>query len=446
MKQRLEQKQTQKLILTQTLKQSIELLQYSQVELEKKLEEIIKENPFLIVKKRNYVPEWFFKLYYDPEASLRKQKALENTAYSNTNLYSHLKQQIAYLKFTEKEKEAADILISSLDKNGFLIHQPEYLLQSFGFDSDKILEIRKKISSLDPIGCCTLNYIESLIFQLEIQYPEMQESKNAISLLKECVEELENQDWKRIQEKLKLTKEEIQKAISLIRTLNPFPGKEYSNDNITYIEPDVYVIIDENQEDPFVIFLNDRLLKNIEFNKNYIEQIKKEKHISNEELKNLKTKLFTTEYFIRSLEQRNQTLLEVTKSIVNHQKNFFLYKKEILPLRLKDVAEDVNIHISTVSRITAHKYIYTKWGIFELKTFFKRGFKSLYNENKKISPDTIKNLIQEIISKEDKKNPLKDNEISEILLYRGIKIARRTISKYRKELNIPSVSNRIQNI
>lgn len=148
MKQRLEQKQVQKLVLTQTLKQSIELLQYSQLELENKLEEIAKDNPFLVVKKRNYVPVWFTNYYYDPEASLKKQKALENTA-SSTNLYTHLKEQINYLKFTEKEKEAVDILISSLDKNGFLIHEPEYLLQSFGFDSDTILKIRKKIASLD---------------------------------------------------------------------------------------------------------------------------------------------------------------------------------------------------------------------------------------------------------------------------------------------------------
>lgn len=444
MKQRLEQKQVQKLVLTQTLKQSIELLQYSQLELENKLEEIAKDNPFLVVKKRNYVPVWFTNYYYDPEASLKKQKALENTA-SSTNLYTHLKEQINYLKFTEKEKEAVDILISSLDKNGFLIHEPEYLLQSFGFDSDTILKIRKKIASLDPIGCCALNYIESLIFQLEIQYPSLKESKMAIYLLKECVNELENQDWSKIQEKSKLTIEDIQKAISLIRTLNPFPGKDYSSNDITYIEPDVYVLIEETREDPFIIFLNDKLIKNIEFNKDYINQIKGE-NISKEGIKKLKEKLFTTEFFVRSIEQRNQALLEVTKSIVKHQRDFFLYKKEIVPLRLKDVAEDVDLHISTISRITTHKYVYTRWGIFELKAFFKRGFKSLYNRNHKVSPETIKNLIKEIISKEDKKNPLKDKEISEILLYKGIKIARRTISKYRKELHIPSVSNRIQNI
>lgn len=284
-----------------------------------------------------------------------------------------------------------------------------------------------------------------MIFQLEIQYPNLKESKIAIYLLKECVNELENQDWSKIQEKSKLTIEDIQKAISLIRTLNPFPGKDYSSNDITYIEPDVYVLIEETREDPFIIFLNDKLIKNIEFNKDYINQIKGE-NISKEGIKKFKEKLFTTEFFVRSIEQRNQALLEVTKSIVKHQRDFFLYKKEIVPLRLKDVAEDVDLHISTISRITTHKYVYTRWGIFELKAFFKRGFKSLYNRNHKVSPETIKNLIKEIISKEDKKNPLKDKEISEILLYKGIKIARRTISKYRKELHIPSVSNRIQNI
>ncbi|MFN3603667.1 MAG: RNA polymerase factor sigma-54 [Leptonema sp. (in: bacteria)] len=440
MKQRLEQKQLQKLILTQTLKQSIELLQYSQQELEEKLEEIAKENPFLVIKKKNYIPTWFINLYYDKDAAIKKQKAIENVATTNTSLYSVLREQLKYLKLTEQEKEAADILISSLDKNGFLLQDPEYLLKPFSLSFEQILNLRKKLASLDPIGCCALNYIESLIFQLEIQYPDLEESKNAIYLLKECIQELENQDWKTLEKKSGLTKEKIQKAISLMRTLNPFPGKDYVSENTVYIEPDVYVLIDQTKEDPFIIFLNDKIIKNIEFNKEYIDQIQQKNEISTAEMRKLKNKYYTAQFLIRSIEQRNQTLIEVTKSIVNFQKDFFLYKKEIQPLRLKDIAEEVQLHISTVSRITSRKYVYTKWGIYELKYFFKRGFKN--SHNRKIAPEKIKELIKEIISKEDKKNPLRDKEISEILLYKGIKIARRTIAKYRKELSIPSVSGR----
>lgn len=442
MKQRLEQKQVQKLILTQTLKQSIELLQYSQLELQEKLEEIAKENPFLVVKKKNFIPSWFSSLYYDKEAADRKQKALENFASNNQSLYSHLKEQFRFLKLSEKEQEAADILISSLDKNGFLIHDPKYLLHTFNFTEEEILRIRKKIASLDPVGCCAIDYIESLIFQLEILHPDLEESKNGIYLLKNCIKELENQDWAAIEKKSSLTKSKIQNAISLIRTLNPFPGKDFFTEEMVYIEPDIYVLVKENDPESFDIFLNDKIVKNIEFNKNYIQQVQKENSLSSEELKKIKNQYFTAQFLIHSIEQRNQTLLEVTRSIVNFQKDFFLYKKEIKPLRLKDVADDLNLHISTVSRITTHKYVYTKWGIFELKYFFRRGFKSLQN-NKKLTPEDIKNLIKEIIAKEDKKNPLKDKEIAEILLYKGIKVARRTVAKYRKELNIPSVSERM---
>ncbi len=447
MKQKIEQRQIQKLVLTQTLKQSIELLQYSQLELQEKLEEEAKDNPFLTIKKKKeFIPLGLFDRYVDYEATERKHKAIENIAAKTQSLYSHLLEQVEYCDLTEKEKEAAKILITCLDRNGFLTQDPEKLLKPFHFSPEEILKIRKKIAGLDPVGCCALDYLESLKFQLEYK-DDIPELKDAIFLLDHFKKELEDQNFEEIKRKTDFDDLKLKKILSLIRTLNPFPGRQYSNEEIVYIEPDVYVFVEEIEENgtkdyKIEVVLNDKTLQNIEFNKEYIKQVQQEKQLSKQELEELKKKYYNAKILIQAIQQRNETLLKVVQSIAKFQKEFFVTGKNLVPLKLKDVADDVGVHESTISRITRHKYVHTKWGIFELKYFFRRGLKRISQETK-ITTEKVKELIREIIEKEDKTIPLKDQEITNILIKKGIKIARRTVSKYRKELGIPSVDERI---
>ncbi|GIX41811.1 MAG: RNA polymerase sigma-54 factor [Leptospiraceae bacterium] len=445
MKQKIEQRQIQKLILTQSLKQSIELLQYSQLELQEKLEEEAKENPFIKIKKKEFIPIGIFEGYVDYEATERKHKAIENVAAKTQSLYTILEEQIEYLNLSDKEREAARILISSLDKNGFLSQDPEKLLKPLGFSSEEIYELRKKIASLEPYGCCALNYIESLLFQLELKQ-DISEAKDANFLLQNFQKELEDKDFEAIKKKTGFDDKKIQRILSLLRTLNPFPGLPYSNEETIYIEPDVYVFVEEihlngDKDYKIEVILNDKTLQNIEFNKEYIKQVQQEKQLSKKELEELKKKYYNAQTLIHAIQQRNETLLKVAKSIVKFQREFFITGKNLQPLKLKDIAEDVGLHESTVSRITTNKYVYTRWGIFELKYFFRRGLKSINKENA-VTTDKVKELIKEIINNEDKTIPLKDQEIADILIKKGIKIARRTVAKYRKELGIPSVSER----
>ncbi|MCS7205322.1 MAG: RNA polymerase factor sigma-54 [Leptospiraceae bacterium] len=446
LRQRLEQKQIQKLILTQTLKQSIELLLYSQEELLQRLEEEAKTNPFLKVKKRNYIPR-FFDSFIDYEATEKKYKAIENIAAKGVSLYSHLLSQLNELKLSEKEEEAARILITSLDKNGFLTINPESILSHLGLNSEEILQLRKKIASLDPVGCGALDFFESMIFQLEQR--NVPEAKEAIYLLQNFRAEIENQDFNTIKQKTGYSDEKLKAIFSLLRTLNPFPGREYSNDETIYIEPDVYVFTEPIFEDGKVIdykldvVLNEKVHQNIELQKEYYKQLQKDPQIDKSKKEELRKKFHQAQFLMYAIEQRNQTLLKVAQSIVEHQKEFILTGSNLRPLKLKDIAEKLNIHESTVSRVTTNKYIYTKQGVFELKSFFKRGLKQLHRDHP-ISVDKVKEYIKEIIQNEDKQIPLKDKEIAELLLRKGIRIARRTVTKYRKELNLPPANQRVK--
>lgn len=445
MKQRLEQKQLQKLILSQSLKQSIELMQYSQLELEQKLLEESNENPFIKIKKKEFIPFVQFDKFIDYEASDKKQKAIENIADNTKTLYSQLLEQLQQIKLNEKELEGAKILLTSLDENGFLSQDPEYLLKPLGLTTEQIYHLRKKIASLEPYGCCAMDYMESLIFQLELK-ADIPESKDAILLLTSYKSELEQKDFTTIKEKTGFNDKKLNQILSLIRTLNPFPGRQYARDTTVYIQPDVYVFVQElegSNDYKIEVVLNDKTLNRMEFNKDYIKQVQQEKSLSKEELAELRKKYYNAQYLIYAIQQRNETLLNVTKSIVNFQREFFITGKNLHALKLKDVAEDIGVHESTVSRITTRKYVFTKWGIYELKYFFRRGLKNIYTEDS-ITIDEIKKLILQIIESEDKSIPLKDQEILQILLNKGIKISRRTVAKYRQELGILSSSKRIK--
>ncbi len=440
MKQIIQQKQIQKLILTQDLKQTLEILQYSYIELEEMLEQESEENPFL-KKRNNHVPFWDVYQPLDYTASEKKQKAIENLPQKNQSLYSHLWEQIVEYHFTEKQKEAAKIIISSLDKNGFLTTDIQDLLSSFKMSEEEMIYIKKTIAQLDPPGCGAKDYVESMILQLEQK--NLPEAKDATLLLSSYKQELEEGNFDIIKQKTGLDDQKIQKALSLMRTLNPFPGKNYSVEEIVYIQPDLYIFFEDEKN--YKIVLNERDLHNYDVDKENFHKILNDKNLSKDKINELKKKYRTAQNLIRSIHLRNSTLLSLGEALIKFQLSFFYFGKNHLnPLRIKDVADELKLHSSTISRIARNKYVYTKWGTFPLKFFFKRGIKKL-SKDEMISTDKVKQTIREIIQKEDKEIPLRDKEIAEILIKKfNIKIARRTIAKYRKEMNIPSAHERVK--
>lgn len=442
-KQRLEQKQIQKLVLTQTLKQSIELLQYSQLELLEKIEEEARSNPFLKIKNKYY--PGFFDTFTDYEATERKAKAIENTAERQKSLASHLLSQLPDLSLTPEETEAARILITSLDRNGFLTINPVEALSFLNMEPEKIQQLRRKIATLDPPGCCAVDFMESLVFQLEQK--DIPEAKDAIYLLTNFAGELERKDLESIVRKTGFTEEKLRSLLALLRTLDPFPGRKYSSEETVYIEPDVYVFVETQStngktEYRIHVTLNEKWRHYIDFRKEEYVSLARKK-LEKTQKEELRKKYQHAQFLLYAMEHRNATLLKVAKVIVEFQREYFLTGKNLHPLRLKDVAEAASIHESTVSRITTNKYLHCRWGVKELKSFFRRGLKHFHSE-KGISVDKVKELIKEIVEKEDKTIPLKDKEIADILIKKGIRIARRTVAKYRKELQIPSANDRME--
>ena len=257
-----------------------------------------------------------------------------------------------------------------------------------------------------------------------------------IKLIDQHLDYLEERFFKKISAKLKIRIELIIEAIKRIKEYNPKPGQEFNSDRIDYVIPDVFVIKTENGYD---ITLNDEGIPRLRISPYYQNLLKKS--TSGETKDYLEEKHKAALWFLKSIDQRRQTIYKVGKSIVKLQEEFFdLGLSYLKPMILKDVAKDIDMHESTVSRITTNKYIDTPQGIFELKYFFHSGIKSYMGDN--MSSVRVKNIIQEIISSEDEKQPLTDDQMVQELMRKNIKIARRTITKYRKELNIQPAGKR----
>ncbi len=358
---------------------------------------------------------------------------------TSDSIQDHLFWQVEMSHFTEIDKSIAMAIIDSIDESGYLNASCEEIVESLDSEDAEIEEVEcvlKRIQLLDPIGAGARNVQECLLIQLK-QYaddtPWLEEAKN---LIKEYADLLGSKDYRTLMRKTKLKEEQLKEVMRLLKTLNPRPGSAISTKEPEYIVPDVNVY---KNKGIWMVELNNDALPALAVNETYAQIAKTSKNQNDSQF--IKSHLQEAKWFIKSLESRNETLLKVSHCIVSRQKEFFEKGPEkMIPMVLNDVAEMVDMHESTISRVTTQKYMHTPRGIFELKYFFSSHVATDSGEN--ASSTAIRALIKKLIADEPPAKPLSDSKIAQLLAEQGIKVARRTIAKYRESLNIPPSNQR----
>ncbi len=370
----------------------------------------------------------------------------------------HLRQQIGMLELDDLEETIADQIIGSIDEDGYLRRQLESIKDDMMFHqgvevSDQQLEsVLSTIQHLDPIGIGSRTLQECLIVQLEVKDEDTIGRQVAIEILRDNYKAFTMKHFEQLQRKINVSKEELKAGFDLILKLNPKPGEGDVSSGNHYITPDFMVRYNE-EDDDFTIRLNGKNAPALKISKAYREMLQniasarkkgeKPTAVSKETKQFLKTKMDSAKWFINSIEQRRLTMAKVMETMVALQENFFRHGAgHLRPMILKDIAEKINMDISTVSRVVNGKYVQTEFGVFELKYFFSEGLST--DDGPDVSNKEIKALIRKIIEAEEKRRPLSDNKIATILDEQGFNIARRTVSKYREQLGIPVARMRKQ--
>lgn len=361
-----------------------------------------------------------------------KRKFIEGVLTRPESLHDHLLWQLKLQPISDKWYNIGEMLILNIDENGFHIEPPELLVKED--DIEILYNMMKMIQGFDPIGVCTKDYKEALLVQIE-NHPDPHPL--SYQVIEQYLEYLEKGKYKEIVKRLHISDEGIKGVLHFIRTLDPLPGRNYATETPKFVIPDVRVMIKEGE---FHIILNDEDIPVLGINP-FFDKIKSStKHGEEKNAKMfVSSSINDAKWFIKSINQRNNTLLKVCKAVVEFQRDFFRRgSKYLVPLTLKDISQEIGVHEATVSRITTGKYIQTEFGIFELKYFFTNSISGSGSTGSRFSKEGVKQIIKEIIHNEGGEANLSDNRIVDILANSGIKIARRTVSKYRKELGIMS--------
>lgn len=471
--------QRQKLVMTQTLREAIELLQVTSVELAERIEQELQENPVLEVptsdgsdngneqpatsenvdtslgtgdegstQQEDIGPDPDFAGNFedssdegylhgtsenrDPDA---KQQFLEGALQRSQTLSEHLVGQLRLVTFTEEDFRIGEIIISCLDENGYFRRDlAEVAVETpvKGRDGADFARVLALVQTLDPPGIAAGSLAECLLLQLR--------DRDVPDLIAEAIIEnhfalLEKRSWRQIATKLGVTPARVEEASRVIASLEPLPGRSFATHSVEYIVPDVIV---REEDGEFVIIINDDWIPKLSISKTY-RNLMRGKDTGDEVKTYITDKLASAQWLIRSIEQRRDTLYAVTAAILDEQRQFFVDGPgHLRPLTLKQIAERINMHESTVSRVTSNKYVQTGWGIYRLKYFFSSALKK---DNGQVeSSRSVKDMIRKIVEEEDDK--LSDQDIVGILQNRGIQIARRTVAKYRKMLHILPASKR----
>ena len=383
---------------------------------------------------------------YNQNYSLNQEENTNFQTKESISFHQFLDNQSKNLILTDSEKPICEFLIGSIDESGYLRREIDDIIDDLAFtqnivaNNNEVLSVLEKIHDLDPPGVGARSLQECLLIQLKKKNNSKESIINSINLLENEFELFSKKKFSRISEKLNLSQEDLKLVIKEISRLNPKPGgsitSEFSNNTIV---PDFILSIEDGN---FIVELNKRNSPELRLSnsyKNILEGYKndpKKTKSQNQAIQFLKQKLDSAKWFIEAIEQRHQTLFQTVNAIVNFQKEYFLTgeEKNLKPMILKDIAEIINMDISTVSRVANSKYIDTPYGIKLLKSYFSEGMKNM--EGDEISTIEIKKILQEIVNDENKNKPLSDIELSEKLSEKGYKIARRTVSKYRENLDI----------
>ena len=441
---RIKQEHTQKQVLTPQQVLQANLFQLNSADLEQRILKELEENPALDLVENNENSieenekqveeneiEWddeTINNFDNAESDKSNSKLITDNPIikDEPDFYDFLHNQIKDLGFSILELEIAEQIIGNIDEDGYLTIEPILIADRLNIDEKIVLKILKIIQKLDPPGIGSTNLQECLLSQVE----EKKVDPLVWSILDEYFEDFANHRYNKIISNLNCSEEQLKSAMEIISTLNPKPGMGIDNSKNIIIIPDIIMDFYEND---WTITINDSSLPDLKINSKYEKMLlqQKEKKVKSF----IQAKLESANWFLDALKQRHQTLFLIINSIIKRQPDFFNNKKILKPMILKDVAKDINMDVSTISRMTNGKYVQLPFGIYELKYFFSEGIKT--NSGELISNKTVKELLKDIIKKENKKNPYGDEKLTTILNEKGYKIARRTVTKYRELLKIP---------
>jgi RNA polymerase sigma-54 factor len=469
--QKLHTKLVQKLILTPSLQQAIKLLPMSTLELADLLNQEMVENPLLEEvpteelqpaeqqqpEKAEAQPttekadtwddadyEYFFGDYLDDgyrsrtPSEVKELPPIENTLSTAASLADHLMWQLSLQTEDEKLKEIGGAIVGNLDDDGYLVASVEEIAAMGDWPVADVERALQHVQTFDPIGVAARDLQECLWLQIRHLGLEGTPTEKVVT---EHLRLLQNHQVPEIARRLGMSIDDLKEHIEIIRNLDPKPGSRYNPQQSQYVIPDVYVV---KVEDQYVAALNEEGLPQLRISPTYRRLLDKSAGTveENKETRDyVKDKFRSALWLIKSVDQRQKTIQKVANSIINFQREFLDHGIEYLrPLVLRDVANDIGMHESTVSRVVNNKYMHTPQGVFELKYFFHSGISSSYGDS--VSSVTIKQRIRKIIENEDPRKPLSDSKIVSILQKEGLMLARRTIAKYREELKIPTSNQR----
>jgi RNA polymerase sigma-54 factor len=446
----LRQKQvlTHKLVMTPQLQQAIKLLQLSRIELVETVRQELAENPALEEAAEPKAEDGTDDLnglynYLNPYGRSKGAVQTEAREFSNFEAYTadretlteHLLRQLLMTSPSAEEEKIGCLIAGSLNRDGYLTVPIEEISEMSACDPEKVERVLVLMQSFDPPGVCARNLGECLILQLQQSHAE---NDLAIQIVTGYLEQLAKRDFREISKALGVKPEEVRSAAELITTLEPRPGRQFGDEALQYIEPDIFV---SKIKDEFVISMNNSGLPLLRISSFFKEALKNGKKITNESNDYLRDKLRSAQWLIRSIHERQRTVYRVMESILKFQYDFFENGiAHLKPMVLRDVAEDIDMAESTVSRVTANKYAHTPHGIFELKYFFSSHVNSRAGEP--VSSTVVQEKIRRIVAAENPQKPLSDDRIAKILQAAGIDIARRTVAKYRENVGIPASNRR----
>lgn len=478
MKPTLQLRLGQQLAMTPQLQQAIRLLQLSTLELQQEIQQAIDANPLLeiednaeiaapepsedelsprdsseeMAKGEENIPEEFpvdttWDEVYSASGSSSSSGPMNSDddmiyqGETSETLQDYLLWQMQLTPFSDRDRAIATAIIDGIDESGYLTVSLEEIQQAATDDEDpveldEVETVLKRIQHFDPLGVAARSVQECLLIQLnhlDAATPWLKEAKQTV---REYMDLLGSRDYRNLARKLQLKENDLRDVLQLIQAMEPRPGTQVTPEDSNYVIPDVAVV---KKHGHWVVELNPDAMPKIRINETYASMARSARNSSDSQF--IRSHLQEAKWFIKSLESRNETLLKVANCIVQQQQDFFEYGEEAMkPMVLNDVAEEVDMHESTISRVTTQKFMHTPRGIFELKYFFSSHVGT--ENGGECSSTAIRAFIKKLVAAENAAKPLSDSKIAELLTDQGIMVARRTIAKYRESLSIPPSSQR----
>jgi len=465
---------SQSLVITPQLQQAIKLLQMSRMELESAVRSELEENPILeeaeVLKEEDLQrtkevaseveggaaevqdnntqdpqkqDEFEWESYFEqnqkpPQSGMAGSEEImnyENAISASQSLHDHLYWQVKMNGFSEHEEKVADLLLNYIDDDGYIKTPLEQIAAEESLPIEDLEDTLSLIHEFDPAGVGARDLKECLLIQAKHLEEDTQD---LVALINNHLKDLEKKNYDAIAKAMGRDLEEIIEMCKIIYSMDPKPGRAFMSNDTQYVTPDVYVY---KVGDDFVVSLNEDGLPRLKISNFYKNMLQKGGKTADKTQDYIQEKLRSAVWLIKSIHQRQRTIYKVAESIVKHQREFFEKgAAHLKPMILRDIANDIGMHESTVSRVTTAKYVHTPQGIYELKYFFNSGISS--SDGDALASESVKLKIKDLVNKEDSKNPFSDQKIVELLKADGIQIARRTVAKYRDMLKILPSSQR----